>query len=276
MTLYILFLTLAQLIPALALYMIQSAEIALLLPVTYLTLGLYNVDGYKAGKLDAALVGAVTVLVKGGRWFAYALNIRVVTAIPEIIMFCSTVGAMAVIFYRNSQDKAAVAEMYKEAKQAMNIDGLTGLLNRKGMEGHIAACQKKAGVFSVIMMDIDNFKKVNDTYGHTFGDIVLKGLAEVLTNDIRCTDTVFRYGGEEFIIVCANTNVEQAVQVAEKVRKAFGSKKFPYGEENLSFTISLGVAECTYRQYKDVKSLVDAADVKLYEAKHTGKNRVVC
>jgi diguanylate cyclase (GGDEF)-like protein len=274
MTLYILFLALAQLIPALALYMVQAAEIALLLPVTYLTLGLFNIDKYKATRVDAAIVAVVTVLVKCGRWLAYATNERVVSAVPEVLMFCSTVGAMAIIFRRNSEDKAAVAEMYKEAKQAMNIDGLTGLLNRKGMETLIASYQKKTSVFSVIMMDIDNFKRVNDTYGHPFGDIVLKGLSEVLTTNVRCTDTVFRYGGEEFLIVCAGTNKEQAVQVAEKVRKAFAAKKFPHGDEDLSFTISLGVAECTYRQYKSVDDLKQAADDKLYEAKHTGKNRV--
>ena len=273
--LYGLFASLILLIPAIALYMIQSAELVLLLPLTYAVLGMFDIGKQKLPSNRVPILLLLTLIVKSCRWGAFKGNPKPTLLFPELILFMLTVGAMMYVFYRKMKDQQTVTEMYEEAKEAMNIDGLTGLLNRKGMEGHIASCQKKATVFSVIMMDIDNFKKVNDTYGHTFGDIVLKGLADTLTSNTRCSDTVFRYGGEEFIIVCSNTTRDQAVLVAEKVRKAFKATAFLYDNEPLNFTISLGVAECTYKQYKDVKSLVDVADHNLYEAKHTGKDRVV-
>lgn len=272
---YGIFASLVLTTPSLVLYTIQSAEIALLLPMAYTMLGLFNTKDRKIQKKDIYVVLLLTVLIKIGRWIAYVYNPKKISIIPELIMFCLSIGAMIYVFYKKERDQQIVAEMYEEAKEAINIDGLTGLLNRKGLEDHIVSCQKKASVFSVIMMDIDNFKKVNDTYGHTFGDTVLKGLAETLTSNTRCSDAVFRYGGEEFIIVCSNTNLDQAMLVAEKVRKAFRATTFMYDDKPLNFTISLGVAECTYKQYKDVKSLVDVADSNLYEAKHTGKNRVI-
>ena len=127
--------------------------------------------------------------------------------------------------------------------------------------------------FALIMMDIDNFKNFNDTYGHQLGDKVLKSVARAVKEVLRAEDIAARYGGEEFVMILPETNAQQAMIAAEKVRAIVEGMEITYGEERLHVTISLGVS--TYPDHAEGKEeLIHAADEALYTSKRTGKNRV--
>ena len=124
------------------------------------------------------------------------------------------------------------------------------------------------------MMDIDNFKRINDTYGHLTGDTILKRLAAVLQETVRKIDIPARYGGEEFVVILPETNKEEACVIAERIRKNVSEIVVKISEtEDLSPTISIGVAQYT-TDGKEAKELINAADTALYFSKHNGKNMV--
>ncbi len=121
---------------------------------------------------------------------------------------------------------------------------------------------------SLLLFDIDNFKGVNDCYGHVFGDRVLTEVASRIRQNIRETDVAGRYGGEEFMVIYPGTSLANAARISERIRRAVADQAF---ESNLHVTISGGIAE--YRG-QDLPELIDTADRKLYESKGAGKNRV--
>ncbi|QER42407.1 diguanylate cyclase [Thermodesulfobacterium sp. TA1] len=153
-------------------------------------------------------------------------------------------------------------------------DPLTKLFNRRFVSTVLESLKQKAEEtkqpFSVIMIDIDNFKRVNDIYGHDVGDEVLKALAETFKNNLREQDVVGRWGGEEFIVVLPETDLKNAVMVAEKLRTAV--EELEIGVNKIKVTISLGVSE--YLLTEEVSELIKRADSALYLAKRSGKNCV--
>ena len=161
-------------------------------------------------------------------------------------------------------------------KTAADTDGLTGLLNRRKIQSRIRkgleVLKDKGGVRSLIMLDIDNFKQVNDTYGHNIGDMVLKGLADILMDEeIIGTEDFYagRWGGEEFMLLVKNTDLAAAREIAERVRIAFSRMEFG----NIPFqTISLGVTQASPDDTVD--TLCSRVDKALYMAKKSGKNKV--
>ena len=152
-------------------------------------------------------------------------------------------------------------------------DSLTGLFNRFKLEEAFEYEQKQSNRYetdlSIIMIDIDDFKSVNDTYGHNIGDVFLKEIAEILKTSFRDVDTVGRWGGEEFLILLPKTNLEDSKQIAEKVRKEIELHKFT---EIGNKTASFGVA--THSNNESLSSLLNRADKALYAAKENGRNRV--
>ncbi|NOR57421.1 MAG: diguanylate cyclase [Sulfurimonas sp.] len=156
----------------------------------------------------------------------------------------------------------------------VNIDHLTKIHNRKSIETILIKELKRVKRYnhelSVIIFDIDNFKNINDTYGHNTGDKVLKNIAKVVTATIRETDYFGRWGGEEFIIISTETSLDNALLVAEKIRNSIYSYDF---EEAETVSCSVGVAE--YTSEDTHQTIVHNADTALYQAKHNGKNRVI-
>ncbi len=167
---------------------------------------------------------------------------------------------------------------HEEIYRLTTVDGLTQVYNKRyfleTLEREMGRAQRYRRDLSLIIFDIDHFKKINDTYGHLAGDHVLKHLALVIKSRIRREDILSRYGGEEFAIILPEIDSDNAVQFAEKIRKLIEKAVFKFEETEIPVTISIGVA--TYRgEHSDVNEFIKVADDKLYEAKMQGRNRVV-
>lgn len=168
----------------------------------------------------------------------------------------------------------------KKMYEAVLRDGLTGAFNRRYLDerltSEVAFARRHQTALSLLLFDIDRFKRVNDEHGHPAGDAVLRQLAERVTRAVRSEDVLARYGGEEFAVLCRDITEENGALLAERLRSATEAQPFqlPEGHE-LPVTISIGVAELGLCGADDGAALVDAADDALYSAKDSGRNRVV-
>ncbi|OGW83383.1 MAG: hypothetical protein A3C47_03365 [Omnitrophica bacterium RIFCSPHIGHO2_02_FULL_51_18] len=167
--------------------------------------------------------------------------------------------------------------LYQKIQTLAITDGLTGVSVRRywmeRFEGELARSRKLRLKLSLLMIDIDNFKKFNDLYGHLVGDAVLKQVADTLKKNIREIDLVGRYGGEEFAVLLIETDESVAFFVAERIRRAVQERIIRAYDENLQVTLSIGCTTLS-NALKDATVLIDAADAGLYQAKREGKNRV--
>ncbi|MBF0320339.1 MAG: diguanylate cyclase [Nitrospirae bacterium] len=178
-----------------------------------------------------------------------------------------------------------VTEMaaYERKLHEMNIkDGLTGIYNRRYLESRLKdefdRHKRYCHALSIIMFDIDHFKAINDSYGHQYGDIILKKVSSTALNTLRANDMLARYGGEEFCCILPETTISNAMMVAERIRKNVESQENKFsgisGDITAKVTISLGVSElCELTDTHE--KLLKKADDALYAAKHTGRNKVV-
>jgi diguanylate cyclase (GGDEF)-like protein len=180
---------------------------------------------------------------------------------------------------KNKDFLLTVADITKFEKEKQRLqfladyDALTKVYNRrkinKELDSEVARAARYGQHFSIIMIDIDHFKKINDTYGHLAGDVVLMEFAELLQNKIRQTDLLGRYGGEEFILVMPSTSLDGAAEIANRLRQYVASFNFTTVGH---ITCSMGVAE--YEQDENSSTFVKRADDALYAAKRNGRNRV--
>ena len=166
--------------------------------------------------------------------------------------------------------------LYEKVRSLAIHDGLTGLYNYRYfwevLHREVELARRYHRLLSLLFLDIDDFKKVNDTLGHRVGDLVLKALGSHLQEAVRHADLVCRYGGEEFVVLLAETGTEQALISGERLRLGISQITVELPQEKLHFTVSIGVAELNPGM--DGDDLVKAADVALYRAKQAGKNRV--
>lgn len=169
------------------------------------------------------------------------------------------------------------AKRMRALRMLMVRDGLTGLFNHSTttqmLENAIANAGRKKEGLCFVMIDVDRFKVVNDTYGHPVGDQVLMALARILQQRLRNSDVVGRYGGEEFAVILQAVTLEVATKIIDQLREDFAKIRFHAGEKEFFCAFSAGVA--AYPQCQGMKSLRDAADRALYQAKEGGRNRVV-
>ena len=204
-----------------------------------------------------------------------AWNITFIVINVFISVFCIAEFMILIdwdVMYRNEKMTSINTELDTQA----NMDPLTKLYNRRFMnqklEEKLVELSKQGNIFGIIMGDIDNFKRVNDTYGHDIGDKVLQEVAVVLKQSTRDKDYVCRWGGEEFLIII-NGNKKITVEVAERMRAAISDIKIPVGSDILQITMTFGVTDSI--PGFDADKLVGIADANLYQGKTTGKNKVV-
>jgi diguanylate cyclase (GGDEF)-like protein len=170
-------------------------------------------------------------------------------------------------------------KLNEELKELSSKDPLTQLYNRRYFTESAVTMQSLAirnnHHISIIILDVDNFKNINDTYGHSVGDKTIVSLSRILENNCRKSDIVARFGGEEFVILLYNTSLSFAQSIAENIRQNVEDFFIEIEKKKLQFTLSLGVAQFDVELDKDIESTISRADKALYSAKESGKNKVV-
>lgn len=168
------------------------------------------------------------------------------------------------------------ALLYQQAIKSAYTDPLTGLYNRSTLpaifDREAVLARRRNTSFSVLMLDIDHFKRVNDDFGHATGDQVLKIFSECLVKTLRGSDAIFRTGGEEFVVILSDTDQHNAIQLAERLRKIIEQTEITADSHSLFVTTSIGIAE--YEREATAEDLLKRADKALYLAKKTGRNQV--
>ena len=179
-------------------------------------------------------------------------------------------------------DQRKAQETLKKSEEKFRelslVDDLTGLFNKRHLNARLKSEIERAKRYghslSIMLMDIDNFKHFNDTFGHTKGDHVISTMGEIILKSIRESDSGYRYGGEEFVVIMPETQGKAAVTVAERIRKEFAAQIYsPEPNQKIYKTVSIGLTECLPQD--DLKSITERADQNMYRAKKSGKDRVV-
>jgi len=179
------------------------------------------------------------------------------------------------LIYQDSVDQTYHQSLFKAA----NTDALTQLYNKRYfmefLEKEFSFSKRTGQPLSLIMLDIDHFKAVNDTYGHLAGDLILKNLGTLLSSQVRLENVACRFGGEEFGIVIRGANSLQAHHVAERIRIAVNEQKVTFKRKEIRFSVSLGVATFNGKNFDSAEDLLLSADELLYQAKEKGRNQTV-
>ena len=172
----------------------------------------------------------------------------------------------------------AVTELEKEVRELAIHDALTGLFNRhylnERLDAEYSRAERAGHPISFLLMDIDHFKEVNDTYGHQAGDYALKTIAQIIMAQIRKSDIACRFGGEEFMIILPDTGPESAIQKADAFRKSISDRVYEFGGKEFSITISIGIAVYPVNGTEN-DQILSKADAALYEAKRAGRDQVI-
>jgi len=206
----------------------------------------------------------LTILV--GLWMLAAIGWPAMAALAMRRQLSNSKAELALLSEVNKALQLEAKELVGQA----HTDPLTGVLNRQGLRAAlISTSSLLSDPMCVVFMDIDHFKTVNDTHGHDAGDEVLRRFATVIGANIRATDKLVRWGGEEFLLVCTNTTVAQAAALADKLRLALHQQPWPLG---LRITASFGVAE--HAPSEEFSDVIKRADQELYSAKTSGRDRV--
>ena len=187
-------------------------------------------------------------------------------------------SALEANFLQTTKDLDEIKDSLKQAEQHSNTDALTGLANRRSLEAFLRAAQitaMEAGTpLSILLLDIDYFKRFNDGYGHQVGDQVLRLVGKVLQENVRECDLAARYGGEELMAILPGATIDACIDAAERIRRRIGEARLTRratGEEITSVTVSIGVAQ--FRMGETADGLIERCDKALYQAKRLGRNR---
>ncbi len=196
----------------------------------------------------------------------------------ERINICKREETILMYYLENSKPVIESKILMQKLKERSLRDGLTGLYNRKFLEETIETINKQSSRqkirYAVLMLDIDNFKMINDTYGHDIGDTFIKLLVETINHETRSSDIAARYGGEEFVVLLHEAKPEGALNVAQKIRKLFSEIPISVGDEKITATVSIGVSFYP-EETESLREAIKYADIALYKAKKSGRNRVV-
>lgn len=168
--------------------------------------------------------------------------------------------------------------IYTRTKYLSVTDNLTGLANRRNFEStfekEFMRALRYQNKLTLVMFDIDHFKNINDTFGHPCGDFVLRQIANSALQTFRKTDTVFRFGGEEFVVILTETDINQAIIPLERFRKTVENLGLTYQDEEINVTVSIGACQLT-PEIKTKDEFLEKVDATLYKAKNSGRNKTV-
>jgi diguanylate cyclase (GGDEF)-like protein/PAS domain S-box-containing protein len=237
-------------------------------------IALYNMDGYKK-ELEYRIIrkdGAV-------RWIhSYDCNLHSEDGTMQMAQ-----GLIVDVTNQKEQElrlkraNKKIIEQNEKLEEINMTDFLTGLSNRRSAQQVlsylISEYKRKGNTFSIIMLDLDHFKGINDKYGHDGGDVVLRGISRILKENLREIDTKSRWGGEEFLIILPHTNRAEVEKIAWKLLRKVRESIFEYNKKNIQLTFSAGVS--TYNKTISLQSLLQEADKALYQAKEKGRNQII-
>jgi len=251
-----------------------------------------RVTGAEADKYREAFLNAIhpddreryMAIISDPSWRRIEFDYRVLTRSNEVRHLTSRIWRTADKSGKRVRDFAVILDITERKRLEEDLraqaatDPLTGVPNRRSFEAtarrEVERARRYAKPFAVLALDIDHFKRINDTYGHDVGDIVLKRLSQICLEKLRVTDFLARLGGEEFAMLLPETDIDAAATLAERLRTAIATTPIATPKGALPITVSLGVA-----QYAPNEPTIDAAlkraDEALYEAKHSGRNKVV-
>jgi diguanylate cyclase (GGDEF)-like protein len=212
----------------------------------------------------------------GGALVALFIAFAVLTGADLVVHLAFSLGTLVIggllLGVRNFQ---RLRQSRDQMERMASTDALTGLLLRRSFlerfQAEVGRAQRENSPLSIAILDLDHFKRVNDTYGHPVGDLVLKVFAQTLRDQLRGSDIAGRWGGEEFVVLLPDTPVDAAVGVLERVRLAIAEKTFPAPADNLRVTMSAGVVLFN-GSITDPEAIVGMADTALYTAKESGRN----
>lgn len=250
------------------------------------------------GGLAVYLRPTVSAAIYAVVYAAYFVAIGITQNNPELLLsnrlngFGATVmgWALSVLLWRNFvtialqqgqlvKVNADLQSKQRDLERLTRLDGLTGLYNRNTFVEltrlELDRAQRQGSATSILLLDLDHFKRVNDTWGHPAGDAVLKNVAALVTSTIRSTDLAGRLGGEEFIILLPGTSTSAARMLAEKVRARLEANPTQFDKTEIRCTVSIGLASTTAAEKRLFDTLYNDADKALYLAKQRGRNRVV-
>lgn len=235
----------------------------------------FSILGMHVGTLvlAAILSSSVCILLIPG-W----LHLELVYSESTKLRFIGSMAFVTIMAYTMERSRVSAAVAHARVSKALEdlarTDELTGLLNRRGMseriDAELARSLRDHQEMSVVICDVDFFKKINDRFGHDIGDDVLVALADRLKATVRGSDSVGRWGGEEFIILLPNTRIEKAYVLIERIRESIAAEKFVFGQNALDVSISCGLASTKFST--EFSGLLKAADISLYDAKDQGRN----
>jgi diguanylate cyclase (GGDEF)-like protein/PAS domain S-box-containing protein len=227
-------------------------------------------------------LGRVQALV-AGEIESYDLEKRYLHRDGHVVWILLTVSLVTAdgrphFFISQVQDISEQKRMRAELERLATTDGLTGLLNRRHLtaltERELRRRDRHAFDLAVLVIDADHFKAINDRHGHLAGDLVLRALGRLLLEEVRATDLVCRWGGEEFVAVLVGTDLDGARRAAERMVERCASHDVAHDRGTLRVTVSIGVTACAPDEH-DVERIVERADRAMYAAKQAGRNTVV-
>lgn len=230
-----------------------------------------NLIGQYANKLDETEdIAQINIILEGLMKDTHTMQIDIVRSRDSMMQQSADVQvAQQKILHLQAE--------LSELSEKVSIDQLTGVLNRRGLDDavlrEISRAERGANSLCVTLLDIDNFKHFNDHYGHNVGDTALQHLARVIQETLRPTDITARFGGEEFVILLPNTEIDEAVETISRLQRALTKQFFLSNNERLLITFSAGIA--LFRESEDQATLLNRADQAMYLAKKSGKNRVM-
>ncbi|MCL1152048.1 GGDEF domain-containing protein [Shewanella ulleungensis] len=266
-----------------------AVYLVIIMSITAATLiSLTGIDNVKASKIHMPIFYAVLInvpffimgtlfIIRAVALFLYPEDLAKLSAANKlnapIVMWSYIILLLLtnLVLYGNALTRL----VYKVAR-LVNRDQLTGLWNRHALLDKLdevdALWQRSGSAYSLLVLDLDHFKQVNDTYGHMAGDTVLKHTANLLQQTLRKVDFICRYGGEEFLIILPATNADEAMIVAEKIQSKINSTSVLWQQKEMTFTLSIGCATC--KTHINVDQLLQLADEAMYLAKNTGRNTI--